>query len=89
MGIDIGCQSYLPSGAMSTLERCICRAAAHLSDAALAEEIAATERCAGTSTRTRRELALLRARCLRLELSRRAVASSVVLAAPTRQPIAR
>lgn len=47
------------------------RAVAQLSDDDLATEVHCAERCALLSTRTRRELALLRLRCLQCELARR------------------
>jgi hypothetical protein len=65
---------------MTPFERSICRAAAQLSEAELRSELDCARRCALESTRARRELALLRARCLRLELERRALRESAVLA---------
>jgi hypothetical protein len=65
---------------MTPFERSICRAAAQLSEAELRSELDCARRCALESTRARRELALLRARCLRLELERRALAKSAVVA---------
>jgi len=46
--------------------------AAQLSDEELVCELRCAERCAMLCTRTRRDLALMRARCLRRELERRA-----------------
>jgi hypothetical protein len=65
---------------MTPFERSICRAAHGLSEEQLRCELDCARRCALESTRTRRELALLRARCLRLELARRALRESLVLA---------
>ena len=65
---------------MKPFERCIREAAQELSDEQLRCELDCARRCALESTRARRELALLRARCLRLELERRALRGSVVLA---------
>jgi hypothetical protein len=45
--------------------------AARLSDDELLCELECSERCALLSTRTRREIALLRLRCVRRELERR------------------
>jgi len=61
-------------------ERCVCETATRLSDDQLRCELDCAQRCALMATRTRREAALLRARCLRLELERRAVMGSSVLA---------
>jgi hypothetical protein len=47
------------------------QAATQLSDKELAAAIMAVERCALCLTRTRRELALMRLRCLRCEMERR------------------
>ncbi|HEV8637225.1 MAG TPA: hypothetical protein VG370_23650 [Chloroflexota bacterium] len=65
---------------MKPFERCIREAAYSLSDEQLRCELDCARRCALQSTRARRELALLRARCLRLELERRALRGSAVLA---------
>lgn len=65
---------------MKPFERCIREAAHGLSDEQLRCELDCARRCALQSTRARRELALLRARCLRLELERRALRGSAVLA---------
>ena len=59
-------------GSMPLAER-ISAAAARLSDDALVCELRCAERCALETTRTLRECALLRARCLRLEMQRRAL----------------
>jgi hypothetical protein len=61
------------------LERCLCEAASRLSDEQLEREIASAQRCALQATRTRRETALLRVRCLRLEAERRAVAAATLI----------
>ncbi len=45
---------------------------ARLSDEELVCELRCAERCARCSTRTRRDVALLRLRCARLEFERRA-----------------
>lgn len=50
--------------------------ATRLPDEQLLCELRCAEKCALLATRTRREAALLRARCLRLELERRALAGS-------------
>jgi hypothetical protein len=67
------------------LERCLYETISKLSDEQLRCELDCARQCALLATRTRREAALLRARCLRLELERRALAkSSVVARAPVR-----
>jgi hypothetical protein len=48
-----------------------------MSDEQLACALECTERCALLTTRARREAALLRARCLRLEIERRRLLESV------------
>ncbi len=53
---------------------------AHLSDEELVCELRCAERCARCSTRTRRDVALLRLRCARLEFERRA---ALKVASPT------
>jgi hypothetical protein len=58
------------------LPTCLAEAAARLPDEQLVCEIECAERCALLATRTRREAALLRARCLRLELERRGLAQT-------------
>jgi hypothetical protein len=65
---------------MTPFERSICQAAQELSAEQLRCELDCARRCALESTRTRRDLALLRLRCLRLEMERRAVRASIVLA---------
>ena len=65
---------------MTPFEHSISQAAHGLSEEQLRCELDCARRCALESTRTRRELALLRARCLRLELARRALRESLVLA---------
>jgi hypothetical protein len=62
------------------LERCLHEAISKLSDEQLRCELDCARRCALLATRTRREAALLRARCLRLELQRRVLANSTVIA---------
>lgn len=57
----------------------ITRAATRLSDEELTSAIRAAERCALCSTRTRRDLALLRLRCLRCEMERRSSEHSTLL----------
>lgn len=54
----------------STTTRVAC-----LSDEQLLWELRCAERCALLATRTRRDLALLRIRCLRQEIERRALRS--------------
>lgn len=49
----------------------LCTTASNLSDDELLCELECSERCALLATRTRRELALLRWRCVRRELERR------------------
>jgi hypothetical protein len=56
---------------MAGLTEQLSREAARLSDEELVCELQCAERCALLATRTRRELALLRARCLRHELEAR------------------
>jgi hypothetical protein len=63
-----------------TFCRCLAETAAHLSDEELERALACAERCALLATRTRREAALLSARCLRLERERRKLAGSRVVA---------
>jgi hypothetical protein len=55
---------------------CMSDAATRLPDDQLLAELRCVEKCALLATRTRREAALLAARCLRLELERRAQAAS-------------
>jgi len=55
---------------------CMSQAASRLPDDELLRELRCVESCALLATRTRREAALLAARCLRLELERRAKASA-------------
>ena len=62
------------------LIRCLSEHATSLSDEQLTCELRCIEQCALQSTRTRREAALLRARCLRLELERRKLENTAVLA---------
>ena len=64
------------------LAQCVAETASKLSDEQLRCELDCAKRCALMATRTRREAALLRAKCLRLELDRRALAQSQVIAAP-------
>ncbi len=71
------------------LERCLCERASRLDDDALRREIAAARQCALLSTRTAREAALLRARCLRLELERRALAASAAVERPREAALSR
>ena len=61
------------------LVRCVADVASKLSDEKLVCELQCAEQCALLTTRTRREAALLRARCLRLELERRSLKESVAL----------
>ena len=63
-----------------TAERALLEAAAKLSDEQLTCALECAERCALQHVRTQRELVLLRARCLRLELQRRKLTESVVVA---------
>ena len=58
------------------LGSCFSDAAARLPDDRLVCELQCAEKCALLATRTRREAALLRARCLRLELERRKLAAA-------------
>lgn len=58
---------------------CLSEAATRLPDDQLLRELQCVERCALLATRTRREAALLAARCLRHELERRAKAGSAEL----------
>jgi hypothetical protein len=58
------------------LTACLADAASKLPNEQLVCELQCAEKCALLATRTRREAALLRARCLRLELERRALAGS-------------
>ena len=62
------------------LAQCVAETASKLSDEQLRCELDCAKRCALMATRTRREAALLRAKCLRLELDRRALVQSRVLA---------
>ena len=55
---------------------CMSEAATRLPDDQLLRELQCVEKCALLATRTRREAALLTARCLRLELERRAKAGA-------------
>ena len=55
---------------------CMAQAATRLPDDVLLRELNCVEKCALLATRTRREAALLAARCLRLELERRAQAGA-------------
>ena len=64
------------------LERCLHESVSRLSDDQLKCELDCAKQCALLATRTRREAALLRARCLRLELERRALAAAAVVASP-------
>jgi hypothetical protein len=66
------------------LERCLQATASRLSDDQLRCELACARQCALLATRTRREAALLRGRCLRLELERRALAGSTVVVSAQR-----
>jgi hypothetical protein len=59
------------------LERLYAEAAAHLPSDDLLHELRCAEDCARIATRTRRDAALLRVRCLRVELQRRALAMAV------------
>lgn len=59
----------------STATRVAC-----LSDDQLVCELRCAERCALLSTRTRRDLALLRVRCLRRELERRSLQTAAPVA---------
>ena len=65
------------------IAQCLNDTATRLSDEQLKCELDCAHRCALLATRTRREAALLRARCLRLELERRALARARVLAEAT------
>ena len=67
-----------------TLADCIFHAAAQLPDDRLVCELQCAEKCALMATRTRREAALLRARCLRLELERRRLAEARTLVSAER-----
>jgi len=60
------------------LVRCFADHASKLSDEQLACELQCVQQCALLATRTRREAALLRARCLRLELERRKLQTTAV-----------
>jgi hypothetical protein len=62
--------------AMVGLAKCLAEVAAGLSDEELRCELECAERCALLSTRTGREVALLRVRCVKRELARRAVGVS-------------
>ena len=62
------------------LPSCLHETASKLTDEQLRCELECARQCALLATRTRREAALLRARCLRLELERRALAKSSVVA---------
>ena len=62
---------------------CLTRTACRLTDAELATALACAEKCAVLATRTRREAALLRTRCIRLELERRKLAATATLATGT------
>jgi hypothetical protein len=70
------------------LQRCLLESASRLTDEQLRCELDCARQCALLATRTRREAALLRARCLRLELERRALAGSVVVAARRGEAVA-
>lgn len=63
-------------------------AAARLSDDELICEFQCAERCALLSTRTRRDVALLRVCCLRRELERRALHVGQALSARPGDPLA-
>ncbi len=67
------------------LIRCLSERTSKLTDEQIACELRCIEECALQSPRTRREAALLRARCLRLELERRSLQQSAVLARPGQQ----
>lgn len=67
---------------MLSLIQALSEAASRLSDAELARELERAQRHAACSTRAWREVALLRVRCLRGELARRADSSSAVLKQP-------
>ena len=58
-----------------TFAQSYARSAALLSDEALARELRCARQLASQCTRTRRDLALLRIRCLDCELARRTVAN--------------
>ena len=62
------------------LRECLVEAAARLPDEQLVCELRCAQRCALLTTRTRREAALLRAHCLRLELERRQLAAARTIA---------
>ena len=62
------------------LVRCFVDHASKLSDEQLVCELQCVQQCALLATRTRREAALLRARCLRLELERRKLQNTSVQA---------
>lgn len=66
---------------------CLTLAASRLPDEQLVCELQCAEKCALLATRTRREAALLRARCLRLELERRRLAEAHTVAV-ARRPVA-
>jgi len=75
--------------ALMNLERCLHETASKLTDEQLRCELACARQCALLATRTRREAALLRARCLRLELERRTLARSAVVVARPGDAVAR
>ncbi|TAK25753.1 MAG: hypothetical protein EPO26_01910 [Chloroflexota bacterium] len=62
------------------LDTCVREVAAHLNDTQLRCEIDCVERCAFAATRTRREIALVRLRCLRAEMERRQGARALATA---------
>lgn len=68
------------------LVRHLSTAVCHLSNEQLQCELACAERCAMTATRTRRDAALVRVRCLRAEIERRAALAACGLTAP--RPVA-
>jgi hypothetical protein len=76
-------------GSMRAVNLCDCvsDAAARLPDDRLISELLCAQKCALMATRTRREAALLRARCLRLELERRKLAASQTIVT-AREPAA-
>ena len=61
------------------IEQCLSDTASRLTEEQLRCELDCARRCALLATRTRREAALLRARCLRLELERRALTRALVV----------
>jgi len=63
--------------------------AACLSDEELVCELRCAERCALLSTRSRRDLALLRVRCLRRELERRSASAPTPQLSQTQTDVVR